>query len=472
MDSASHVIDQLGRVAATWLDTTKQPRKNLTASQKNQIGGFAATIGVTCRSRERFHEAHKLDDITTPDHLEPRQGGFAALKDPFFAKYISAYAISMTGLMVRITAMGYLVYDLTGDPFLLGVMSFAQVAPEIIFGPVAAAILDRIDRRKLLILIQAIYIVGMLTLMVLLGTEVVQFWHLVVIGAILGTAASFDWPARMALVPTLVDRPLLQSAIAINAASFNGARVLGPSLGGWLIGLVGVMWCFGLYAVALVPFIAMLMVMPQHRRPQPRKHEGSPWTDLREGYRYIWEHKQIRAMLTVDIVPIMLGMSYVTMAPAFASDVLEMGSEGLGYLLSGNGIGSLLGTLIVARLSGMRGRGMVVVIGVLLFGFSLIGFGLSSGVLYSIGLILVVGLIYGIYSTMNDTLIQTTVDDEYRGRVSATYSMIWGLSPVGGLIAGALAAFVGVQWAIAICGMLVLLYVPYLWFMTPLREVD
>ena len=114
MDSASHVIDQLGRVAATWLDTTKQPRKNLTASQKNQIGGFAATIGVTCRSRERFHEAHKLDDITTPDHLEPRQGGFAALKDPF-ANTLGLCHF-MTGLMVRITAMGYLVYDLTGDP--------------------------------------------------------------------------------------------------------------------------------------------------------------------------------------------------------------------------------------------------------------------------------------------------------------------------------------------------------------------
>lgn len=419
-----------------------------------------------------------MDDITKSDSSSsarddaaPR-GGFAALRDPFFAKYITAYAISMTGMMVRVTAMGYLVYDLTGDPFLLGVMSFAQVAPEIIFGPVAAAVLDRIDRRKLLMLIQAIYIVGMLTLMVLIGTEVVKFWHLVVIGATLGTAASFDWPARMALVPTLVERPLMQSAVAINAATFNGARVVGPSLGGWLIGLVGVMWCFGLYAVALVPFIAMLAVMPHNRRPRARNHDGSPWGDLVEGYRYIWEHKQIRAMLTVDIVPIMLGMSYITMAPAFAREVLEMGSEGLGYLLSGNGIGSLLGTLIVARMSGMRGRGMVVVVGVLLFGFSLIAFGLSSGLMYSLGLIVVVGLMMGIYGTMNDTLIQTTVDDEYRGRVSATYSMLWGLSPIGGLIAGALATVVGVQWAIAICGMLVLLYVPYLWFFTPLRHVD
>lgn len=378
----------------------------------------------------------------------------------------------MTGMMVRVTAMGYLVYDITGDPFKLGLMSFAQVAPEIIFGPVAAAVLDRLDRRKLLMAIQIVYIIGMLLLMVLIGTDVVQFWHLLIIGAVMGTAASFDWPARMALVPTLVERPLMQSAIAINAATFNGARVIGPSLGGWLIGLVGVLWCFGVYAVALVPFIAMLAVMPHNRRPPVRIQGGTPWEDLREGYRYIWEHKPIRAMLTVDIVPIMLGMSYVTMAPAIARDVLDMGSEGLGYLLSGNGIGSLIGTLVVARLSGMRSRGMVVVIGVGLFGTALIIFGFTSTLIASIGMIIVVGLIYGVYSTMNDTLIQSTVDDEYRGRVSATYSMIWGLSPIGGLIAGALATFVGVQWAIAICGMMVLAYLPYLWFFTPLRQVD
>lgn len=413
-----------------------------------------------------------VDDITTPDHQRPAVGGFAALRDPFFSRYISAYALSMTGMMVRVTAMGYLVYDITGDPFKLGLMSFAQVAPEIIFGPVAAAVLDRLDRRKLLMAIQIVYIIGMLLLMVLIGTDVVQFWHLLIIGAVMGTAASFDWPARMALVPTLVERPLMQSAIAINAATFNGARVIGPSLGGWLIGLVGVLWCFGVYAVALVPFIAMLAVMPHNRRPPVRIQSGTPWDDLREGYRYIWEHKPIRAMLTVDIVPIMLGMSYVTMAPAIVRDVLDMGSDGLGYLLSGNGIGSLIGTLLVARLSGMRSRGMVVVIGVGLFGTALIIFGFTSTLIASIGMIIVVGLIYGVYSTMNDTLIQSTVDDEYRGRVSATYSMIWGLSPIGGLIAGALATFVGVQWAIAICGLMVLAYLPYLWFFTPLRQVD
>ena len=203
-----------------------------------------------------------MTEDPTAEYPGSRQGGFAALKDAFFARYISTYALSMTGMMVRVTAMGYLVYDITGDPFKLGLMSFAQVAPEIIFGPVAAALLDRVDRRKLLIAIQITYVFGMLVLMALIGSDTVQFWHLLVIGFVMGTAASFDWPARMALVPKLVDRPLMQSAVAINAATFNGARVIGPSLGGWLIGLAGVMWCFGVYAVALLPFIAMPVVMP------------------------------------------------------------------------------------------------------------------------------------------------------------------------------------------------------------------
>lgn len=397
--------------------------------------------------------------------------GFAALRDPFFAKYIAAFALSMTGLMVRVTAMGYLVYDLTGDPFKLGLMSFAQVAPEIIFGPIAAAILDRVDRRKLLIAIQASYVISMLVLIVLIVSGTVTFWQLFIIGFFLGSGAAFDWPARMALVPTLVKRPLLQSAVAINAATFNGARVIGPSLAGWLIALVGVAWCFGLYAGVLLPFIAMLLVMPRNRRPVLTRSGQSAWHDLRDGYSYIWSHKPIRAMLSVDVVPIMLGMGYITMAPAIARDVLDMGSEGLGYLLSGNGIGSLLGTLLVAQLSGSRRRGLIVTVGVVLFGFSLIAFGFASAAVLSIGLIIVVGFIYSTYATLNDTLIQTTVDDAYRGRVSATYSMLWGLSPIGGLLAGTLANLFGVQWAIAISGVLVLVYTPYLWFFTPLRKV-
>jgi MFS family permease len=140
--------------------------------------------------------------------------------------------------------------------------------------------------------------------------------------------------------------------------------------------------------------------------------------------------------------------------------------------LTANGIGSITGTLLVAFLSGVRNRGRIVVTGVALVGGMLIAFGLSGNVWLSLGTILVTGLVYATYSTMNDTLIQTNVADEYRGRVMAAYSMFWGLSPIGGLLAGFLATYVGVQWAVAINGMLVLLYVPFLLFGTPMRKID
>jgi MFS family permease len=313
----------------------------------------------------------------------------------------------------------------------------------------------------------------MLLLTYIVATGIVEYWHLLTIAIIVGTATAFDWPARLSIVPSLVERKQLQSAVALNAAAFNGSRVIGPTIGGWLIGAAGVAFCFGFTAGAALPFTLVLLGMTVIR-PQVSVDavpEGA-WSALKDGYRYIWRNRDIRALLSVDIIPIALGMSYSTMAPAIARDVLGMGPEGLGYLLTANGVGSLTGTLLVAVLSGVRNRGRIVVIGVAAFGAFLIVFGLSGSIWLSIPTIVMLGLVYATYGTMNDTLLQTNVDDAYRGRVMATYSMFWGLSPIGGLLAGSIAHYVGVQWAVAINGMLVLLYVPFLWFGTPIRRID
>lgn len=421
----------------------------------------------------------KPDATSTPrpptllPERDTRSGAFSSLGNPFFARYLAALFLSMTGMWVRVTAMGYLVYDLTEDPFKLGLISFMQAAPELIFGPVAGAYLDRIDRRKLLRMVQFINItmMGLLTFLVATGT--VQYWHLLVIALIVGTAAAFDWPARLSIVPALVERKHLQSAVALNAAAFNGARVVGPSIGGSLIGGVGLAFCFAFTSISAVPFLLVLFTMAAIR-PNISVHETpqGAWSSLMEGYRYIWRNREMRGLLSVDIIPIALGMSYTTMAPAIAADVLHMGDGGLGWLLTANGIGAVSGTLLVAFLSNTRNRGRIVVGGVGVFGVLLIVFGLSGNVVLSLVTIITLGLVVATYSTMNDTLIQSNVDDEYRGRVMASYSMLWGLSPIGGLLAGTLAAYVGVQWAVAINGMLVLLYVPFLLFKTPVRHID
>jgi predicted MFS family arabinose efflux permease len=242
-----------------------------------------------------------------------------------------------------------------------------------------------------------------------------------------------------------------------------------------VIAAVGMAWAFGYISIVAVPFIVLLVSMRhlrQERRADGTAPRANPWQTLVEGYRYIWGHKEIRAMLSVDLIPIVLGMSYIGMAPAFARDVLGLGATGLGLMLTFNGIGSLAGTLVVARMSSFaQRRGRLVLLAILSFSVLLVAFGLVDQVWLSFGIITLLGLAYAFSSTMNDTLIQLRVDDDYRGRVMSVYSTFWGFSPAGALLAGFLANYVGVQWAIAINGLLVLAYMPYLWLGTPMRHI-
>jgi MFS family permease len=402
---------------------------------------------------------------------EPRVGALDALRNKLFARYVSTLAFSMTGMWVRITAMGYLVYDLTEDPFKLGLMSFAQAVPELVAGPLAGAYLDRIDRRKVLLVTQSIFVAAMLAVLLLLLADAVRFWHLLVIGVTIGTVAGFDWPARLSVVPALVKRSELQSAVALNSSAFNGARITGPTIAGWLISGFGVAWCYAYSVFAAIPFVITVFRTKEIGGQDRGKPTIGAFATLVEGYRYIWQHRTIRSLLSVDIVPIALGMSYVTMAPAFVREVLDLGGGGLGLLLAANGVGSLTGTLVVAGLNNYRHRGRFVIAGVGAFGILMVLFAWTSSIWISLPAIAMLGLVIALYGTMNDTLIQTTVDDAYRGRVMAAYSMFWGLTPIGGLFAGWLADIWSVQWALAINGVLVLCYAPYLWFRTPIRHV-
>jgi MFS family permease len=193
---------------------------------------------------------------------------------------------------------------------------------------------------------------------------------------------------------------------------------------------------------------------------------------LLAGYRYIWRTPAIRGLLSVDVIPLMFGISYFTLAPAVARDVLGLDESGLGQLLAANGIGHLTGTVLVTARSGVGGRGRIVIAGVAGFALLLILFALSRNALLSMGLILLLGLVVAVYGTINDTLLQTLVDDAYRGRVLAVYSMCWGLTPIGSLEAGFIADYIGVQRALVINGLIILAYAPLLWLFTPLRRID
>ncbi|HYI13955.1 MAG TPA: MFS transporter [Thermomicrobiales bacterium] len=406
-----------------------------------------------------------------PDGVEPR-GTSHALRNPQFLRFWIAITLALTGLWVRITVQGYLVYEMTDDTFLLGLVGFLSALPVLLLSPVVGVVVDRFDRRKVLFATQAFMALTLLTLATLDALGVLAVYHIMIIAALAGAASAFDWPARLSLVPNMVSRDELQSAVAFNSASFNGARIVGPALGGFLIGVIGTAACFYLSAFAFLPSMIVLMTLTIDRAITSGTRE-SPMQNLLSGYRYIWNFPTLRSLLSVDLVPVMFGMSFFALLPALSRDVYGQGSQGLGLLYSADGAGALVGVMIVASLTGLRNRGKLVLIFVTLFAVFLILFALAPNLWIGMILIFVLGATSALYATLADTLIQTILDDRFRGRVMAVYSTFWGLTPIGYLQAGLIASIWGTQTAIFVNGCIVLVYVLALASFNPdIRKLD
>jgi MFS family permease len=397
---------------------------------------------------------------------------FAAWRDPNFGRYSLAYVPSMSATWIRITAMGYLVYELTADPLKLGMISFATAIPQLVLSPLSGTFIDRVNRHNLLVTVQLLIVVVMAATAVLIGMNRISYPALLAIAVILGSLTTFDWPVRIALIPSLVPRALLQNAIALNTTMFNVSRVFGPTLAGWLIALVGMTWAFGATALLMLPFPLVLLTIPRLKTLQVPKQAGSGWSQLVAGYRYIGRSPQIAALMLMNLIPNVLGMSYVMMAPAYVSDVLQRDATTLGYLLAVNGVGSFIGTFSVARSHGMRGRGGWILRTLAVFGTLLVVFGLTSSVPLAFASIFLLGITYGFVAALSDTLIQLLVDEAYRGRVTAVFAMIVGLAPGSALLVGWIATMTGIGWAIAIIGIAMLVYLPFLIFRTQLGTID
>ncbi len=395
-----------------------------------------------------------------------------ALRNPQFLRFWIAITLALTGLWIRITVQGYLIYDMTDDKFLLGLVGFLSALPVLLLSPVVGVVVDRFDRRKVLLATQAFMASTLFTLATLDALGVLAVSHILIIATLAGAASAFDWPARLSLVPNMVSRDELQSAVAFNSASFNGARIAGPAIGGFLIGVIGTAACFYLSAFAFLPSMVVLMTLTIDRAITSGTRE-SPMQNLLSGYRYIWTFPTLRSLLSVDLVPVMFGMSFFALLPALSRDVYGQGSQGLGLLYSADGAGAFAGVMIVATLTGLRHRGRLVLVFVTLFAVFLILFALAPNLWIGMILIFVLGITSALYGTLADTLIQTIVDDHFRGRVMAVYSTFWGLTPIGYLQAGLIASIWGTQTAIFVNGCVVLVYVLALaFFNSDVRKLD
>ena len=257
--------------------------------------------------------------------------------------------LSQMGLWMHIVAQSWLVYRLTGSPFALGLTGFLAQAPVFFFAVFGGAIADRMERRKLLLITQAAYMAQATTLAALAFAGIVEMWQIILLALTYGLITAIETPARQAFTLELVGREDLQGAIALNAIMFNGARVVGPAIGGITIGLVGESWCFAINAfsyLAVLTSLFLMRVMP-FVRPSEMQH---PLKDIAEGFRYLIAHREIRTALLALAVSSFAGGPYLTMMPVFAREVLGADADGYGLLMTTVGAGALCGALAMGRL--------------------------------------------------------------------------------------------------------------------------
>lgn len=375
--------------------------------------------------------------------------------------------ISLSGTWVQSVAQQWLVLKLTGSAFKLGLVTTIQFTPFLILGLVGGAITDRASKRNLLLLTQVISGLLALLLGVLVQTNRVQYWHVLVIAGMLGTVNAFYTPARQAFVPELVDKDSLLNAVALNSAIFNGARVIGPALGGILIAVIGLSLNFFLNAASYLAVIASLLLI-KGRPAVAARYSENILSNVAEGLRYILEAPVIYTILALIGVASLFGLNFTTLMPLFAQYVLHAGSEGFGFLMAAMGLGSLCGAISLAFFARRDLARRLIYSGVIVFTTAEILFGLSRLYPLSVALLVVVGLFSTLFTTTANTNVLSGTPARLQGRVMSVYSLMFlGMTPFGSLLSGAIAQRWGAPTAL-IAGaavtlaftLLVLLYRP------------
>jgi len=369
---------------------------------------------------------------------------FAALKHRNYRLFFLGQLVSLIGTWMQSVSQPWLVYHLTGEPIYLGIVSFASAVPVITLSLWAGVFIDRVPKRKMLLITQTLAMTHafLLALDVFLGW--VQWWHIVIFALMLGAINAFDAPARQSFVVELAGRENLQNAIGLNAAMFQTARIIGPSIAGILLALIGPAWCFflnGLSFIAVIVGLSQMDVKPIIGA----KRDVNPLTQMREGLAYIRSDRVVLTMLGMVAVANIFAFGYSALLPAFARDVLGQGPEGLGLLSASVGAGALIGALAVASLGEIKFKGRLLTLGNLLFPTMVLFFAASKIFPLSMAVLVGAGLGFMIQNTMTNTLIQTAVPDHLRGRVMSVYMLVFqGFFPIGSLIAGIIAQNFGV----------------------------
>lgn len=380
---------------------------------------------------------------------------FRALKNYNYRIFFIGQGISLSGTWMQQIALSWLVYRLTDSVFLLGAVTFAGQIPAFLLGPFAGVVADRFNRHRILIVTQFLSMIQAATLAFLVLTDTIQVWHILSLSTLLGFINGFDIATRQAFVIELVHkREDIGNAIALNSSLFNVARLVGPSIAGFIIAVAGEGICFLINAISYLGVLGSLFMM----RLEPFKsvkQKRKVWYSLKEGVVYGLGFPPIRMLIIMVALISLFGMPFSVLLPVFARDILHGGPNTLGYLVAASGVGALSGALFLAQRETVLGLGKIMIFCMVFLGLSLMVFSVSQILLLSLVCMLFSG--FGMIVTLAscNTLLQTIVEDDKRGRIMSLYTMAFmGMAPFGSMLAGSVAEIIGVEMTMLAAGFL------------------
>ena len=376
-----------------------------------------------------------------------------ALRHRNYRLFFGGQGISLIGTWMTRVATGWLVYRLTGSAFLLGLVSFSGQIPILFLGPFAGVWVDRWNRHRVLVVTQILSMLESFALAALALAGTITVHEVILLNLFQGAVNAFDMPARQAFVIEMVeDQEDLGNAIALNSSLVNAARLIGPSVAGMLIAVVGEGYCFLIDGISYVAVIVSLLLMVVTAGSTPRVRE-SVIAELRDGWNYVRRSLPISSILLLLTLISLVGMPYTALMPIFAGKILHGGAHTLGFLMAAVGVGALAGAIRLAARKTVLGLGRVLPMTAAGFGASLIAFAASRQLWLSLLLLVVTGFCFMQQMASSNTILQTIVENEKRGRVMSFYSMaVQGVAPFGSLIAGVAASRIGASDTLMIGG--------------------
>ena len=388
-----------------------------------------------------------------PDDANSLKLIFRALSHRNYRLFFGGQGISLIGTWMQQIAMSWLVYRLTDSALLLGVVGFTSRIPTFLLASLAGVLADRWNRHRVLVITQTLSMIQAMILAILVLTGAIAVWHIIFLSLSLGLINALDIPTRQSFVVDMIEkREDLGNAIALNSSIVNGARLIGPSVAGMLIATLGEGMCFllnGLSFIAVIFALLAMKITPKKREAQSSK----VFQGLKEGFSYAFGFAPIRSVLLLLGLVSLMGMPFTVLMPIFAEKILHGGPQALGFLSGATGVGAIAGSIYLASRKSVLGLGRIIVISSNLFGIGLIGFSLSRLFWLSLLMMLLTGFGMMVEMASSNTVLQTIVEEDKRGRIMSFYTMAFmGMVPFGSLLAGTLANNIGAPNTVMIGG--------------------